>query len=81
MAFFACSFLSVSVTIPAKAEESAGTIEAIDKDRALITLDDGNVYELPGEFDYAAVEPGMQVVVIYDEVAAERVQPTMRLVG
>jgi len=68
IAFFACSFLSVAINIPAMAEEVSGTIETIDEEDASLTLDDGITYQLPSEFDYAAVRPGMHVVMIYDEV-------------
>ncbi|RIY03385.1 DUF1344 domain-containing protein [Aureimonas flava] len=66
VAFFACSFLSVSATYPAAAVETGGTIEAIDRDEASLTLSDGATYRLPDAFDYAVVRPGMEVVVVYD---------------
>ncbi len=69
VAFFACSFLTVSASYPAAALETGGTIEAIDRDDALLKLSDGATYRLPDSFDYAAVRPGMEVVVVYDEAA------------
>ncbi|MEF2070435.1 DUF1344 domain-containing protein [Consotaella aegiceratis] len=67
VAFFACSFLSVALTIPALAQETAGRVVEIDQANAMLRLEDGSIYLLPPEFDYAAVEPGMEVYVIYDE--------------
>jgi len=69
IAFFASSFLSVALTIPARAEEKTGIIAAIDREAALVTFADGTTYVLPGAFDYEAVQPGMQVHVILDALA------------
>jgi Protein of unknown function (DUF1344) len=66
IAFFASSFLCVALTIPARSEEKSGVIAAIDRDSALLTFADGTSYVLPGEFDYDAVTPGMEVHVIFD---------------
>lgn len=73
IALFASSFLMVSMTIPAVAEEATGTIQKIDENSSTITLDDGNTYVLPGEFDYQSIQPGMEVHVIYDEADKKRV--------
>ena len=67
LAFFATSFLSVAMTIPAMASEVDGVIEEIDAERAELRLRDGGIYQLPDHFDYSAVAPGMAVVLIYDE--------------
>lgn len=64
IAFFASSFLCVAMTIPVRAEEKSGVIASVDRERALLTFDDGSSYALPGDFDYAAVEPGMEAHVI-----------------
>lgn len=66
IAFFAASFLCVSLTIPARAEEKSGVVAAIDREGALLTFADGSTYALPGGFDYDAVEPGMEVHVIVE---------------
>ena len=66
IAFFASSFLCVALTIPARSEEKSGVIAAIDRDSAMLTFADGSTYVLPGEFDYDAVAPGMEVHVIFD---------------
>ncbi|WP_152044984.1 DUF1344 domain-containing protein [Aureimonas psammosilenae] len=64
IAFFASSFLCVSMTIPVHAEEKTGTVAALDPDLSTITFEDGSSYALPKGFDYAAVVPGMEAHVI-----------------
>ncbi|WP_244491883.1 DUF1344 domain-containing protein [Aureimonas sp. AU12] len=66
VAFFACSFLTVSISIPAVAEETGGVVEGIDRDSASLKLTDGTIYRLPTGFDYASVKPGMQVHMLYE---------------
>lgn len=69
VAFFASSFLLVSITIPSMAEEAAGVVETVDRESTRLTLSDGTSYLLPSEFDYGAVHPGMRVHVIFDLVS------------
>ncbi|KAB0680289.1 DUF1344 domain-containing protein [Aureimonas leprariae] len=64
IAFFASSFLCVALTIPVCAEEKSGTVATVDRDRALLTFEDGSSYALPSGFDYDAVTPGMEAHVI-----------------
>ena len=66
VAFFACSVLTVTMTIPAMAEEAAGSIEGIDRDGASLRLTDGKTYVLPDDFDTARLEPGMEVHVLFE---------------
>ena len=73
LAFFATSFLTVAMTIPAMAEEVDGTIEAIDREHAQLRLSDGVTYRLPANFDYDVVEPGMDVVLIFGETETVRI--------
>ncbi|WP_182084684.1 DUF1344 domain-containing protein [Aureimonas sp. ME7] len=68
VAFFACSFLSVSASYPALAREADGMIEEIDPEDASMRLADGSTYLLPADFDYGVVRPGMQAVVVYELV-------------
>ena len=63
-AFFATSFLTVALSIPAMAQEVGGTIESIDREHQRMTLSDGNVYELPEHFDYGVVTVGMDVLLL-----------------
>lgn len=56
------------ISTAALAAEAEGRIKAIDRDNLTITLDDGNAYKLPGEFDADALKEGMEVLLAYDEV-------------
>lgn len=51
----------------AMADDVEGKITGINQDKETITLDDGKVYKLPGEFDYSAISKGMKVIILYDE--------------
>ena len=72
-AFFATSFLTVALSIPAMAQEVGGTIESIDREHQQLTLTDGNVYELPEHFDYAVVTAGMDVLLLVGDADNLRV--------
>lgn len=50
----------------AMADDVEGTITKVDTEEETITLDDGSVYKLPGEFDYSAINPGMEVIILFD---------------
>ncbi|WP_420959763.1 DUF1344 domain-containing protein [Brucella sp. IR073] len=64
-------FVSLFSTI-AMADDAQGKITHIDEESNTITLDDGNVYKLPGEFDYSAINEGMKVALSYDVVDKDR---------
>lgn len=65
IALFASTVLVISATIPPRAREAEGTVVAIDHTASLITLDDGIRYVLPDTHDYAPLQPGMQVHLLY----------------
>ncbi|MCE7027514.1 DUF1344 domain-containing protein [Jiella avicenniae] len=77
LALFASSFLTVAMSIPAMAEETDGVIESIDPEHAQLRLSDGQVYNLPPDFDYDAIAKGMIVVLIYD---ADAERPQLRAI-
>jgi len=54
------------------ADNATGTITAIDQTTGIMTLDNGNTYNLPGEFDYSVLKDGMKVTVFYDTQGAKR---------
>lgn len=56
----------------AMADDAEGKITSINQESDTITLDDGKTYKLPGEFDYAAINKGMKVLIIYDLVDKTR---------
>ncbi len=56
----------------ALAANDEGRIADIDREQMVITLENGNSYKLPGEFDLDAIAEGMEVLIAYDEVDGER---------
>lgn len=62
---FAAAMLAASAAFAA---EDEGNIKSIDQDNLTITLDNGKVYKLPGEFDIELIEAGMPVLLAYDRV-------------
>ncbi len=50
----------------AMADDATGKIVSIDEGDQSLKLDDGNVYKLPGEFDYSVITPDMKVMIVYD---------------
>lgn len=70
----ALAALAISLGIaaaPALAAEDDGQIAAVDREAQTITLDNGNSYRLPGEFDVDSIAEGMEVVIAYDNVEGE----------
>jgi Cu/Ag efflux protein CusF len=62
---------ALMLSIAAHAAEAEGSIKAIDMDNLTITLDNGQSYKLPGEFDVEAIKEGMDIVLAYDKVGGE----------
>ncbi|PRD45976.1 hypothetical protein C5748_00600 [Phyllobacterium phragmitis] len=56
----------------AMADDAEGEITSIDEDNNTISLDDGKVYKLPGEFDHSAINEGMKVSISFDVVDQDR---------
>lgn len=56
----------------ALAANDEGPIAAIDSEAMTITLENGNVYKLPGEFDFEAISEGMDVLLAYEEIEGEK---------
>ncbi|MEO3386125.1 DUF1344 domain-containing protein [Mesorhizobium sp. CAU 1741] len=52
----------------ATAADDEGKIQQIDVEALTITLDNGNTYSLPGEFNVDALAEGAEVVIAYDTV-------------
>ncbi len=74
MRFIVATFMFVASLFPvgALADDAQGKITNIDADNSTITLDDGKVYKLPGEFDLSVIEEGMKVTLMFDVVDKER---------
>ncbi|MBS9719765.1 DUF1344 domain-containing protein [Tianweitania sp. BSSL-BM11] len=65
--------------VGAQAADTDGAIKSIDRTAMTITLEDGEKFKLPGEFDVSALEEGMDVVIAYDEVKGEKLITDMQL--
>ncbi len=63
----------------AQADEATGKIVSIDEDTQSVKLDDGNVYKLPGEFDYTAISKDMKVLLVYDVTGKEKLVTDVEL--
>ena len=64
--------LLIASTSLSLAASDEGTIASIDREAMTITLQNGNTYKLPGEFDLDAISEGMDVLVAYHTVDGER---------
>lgn len=72
---FSALVIAVSVglfTGSAMAEDDEGIIKSINAEEQTITLDNGNTYRLPGEFNTEALVEGADVVVAYETVEGEK---------
>ncbi len=70
------AFLMTSAAFAAEAE---GKIKSIDVDNLTITLDDGQAYKLPGEFDMDSIKEGMEVLLAYDKIEGQNLITDMQL--
>lgn len=64
--------LVAASSLSAFAAEVTGAITAVDPTTNSVTLDDGNVYLLPAEFDVAAFQAGTNVTFTYEDVDGKR---------
>lgn len=62
-----CAALAL-MTGHAFADEAEGAITAVDATAYTMTLDNGESYKLPDEFDITLIGEGMRVALAYDEV-------------
>jgi Cu/Ag efflux protein CusF len=63
----AAAILAAS-SFAASAAEVSGAITSVDAATGTVTLDNGNTYVLPADFDVASLQAGAQVTITYDEV-------------
>ena len=78
-ALAAAMMLSTIVSNGAFAAEAEGKVKTVDRDNLTITLDNGNSYKLPGEFDVEAIKEGMLVLLAYDKVGDQNMITHMEL--
>lgn len=62
----AAALLAVS-SFPVLAAEVTGAITAVDPAAGTVTLDNGNTYVLPVDFDIASLQAGAMVKITYEE--------------
>lgn len=60
--------LFVASSFTALAAEVTGAITAVDPATGTVTLDDGNIYLLPADFDVASLQAGTMVTITYEEI-------------
>lgn len=70
VAVFACSFLSVSASLPAAAHDAAGIVERFDPESGELWLRDGNAFALSQELAHADLRPGIAVHLLYEAGAS-----------
>lgn len=68
----ALAIYAAAAVAPALAADDEGTIASVDVEALTITLDNGNSYKLPLEFDVAALSEGMEIVLAYDTIDGEK---------
>lgn len=66
-------------TAAAFAAEAEGKIRSVDRDKLTITLENGQSYKLPSEFDVEAVKEGMVALIAYDKVGDQNQITDMEL--
>ena len=71
--------LMLSTIGGALAAEAEGKVKAVDRDNLTITLENGNSYKLPGEFDVDAIQEGMVVLLAYDKIGDQNMITDMQL--
>lgn len=72
----AASFLALAATM-ALADETSGTVAAIDATAMTLTLDDGTTYTLPSSFDPGSVQEGDSVAITYTVENGQNVATTI----
>lgn len=61
------------------AAEAEGKIRSVDREKLTITLDNGNSFKLPGEFDVEAIKEGMVALIAYEKQGDQNVITDMEL--
>jgi Cu/Ag efflux protein CusF len=67
----AVAFLAAS-SVAALADNVTGRIVTVDLATHTVTLDDGNAYAMPEDFDVTVLKPGLAVTFTYEEVDGKR---------
>jgi hypothetical protein len=64
---FSAGALFAASSFTALAEEATGVVALIDPTAGTVTLDTGQTFLLPAEFDAAALTVGQPVRIVYEE--------------
>ncbi|MEL6201530.1 MAG: DUF1344 domain-containing protein [Pseudomonadota bacterium] len=65
---FAAGFiLNLFMIATSVAGEAQGAITAVDANAMTVTLDNGETYGLPDEFDLSLISPGMVVALAHED--------------
>jgi hypothetical protein len=64
--------LLAASSMPAFADVVTGAIKSVHLATQSVTLDDGNIYVLPADFDVSALTVGLAVTFTYEEVDGKR---------
>jgi hypothetical protein len=70
---FATSALLSPLSAFAQSADVEATITDVSTEKAQITLDDGEIYNTPSEFNFEGLESGVRVTVFYTVVDGKRV--------
>jgi len=79
MRSFAALLAALTLSTAALAGQADGTVTKVDPEKETVTLDDGNTYKVPGEFDVATLKEGMQIIIAYDQVNGQNQITDMQL--
>lgn len=64
----------------AESADVEAVIEGVDERDLTLTLDDGNKYQAPEEFNFEGLKKGVKVVVFYTETDGKRVINDLQIV-
>ncbi|MEO1747383.1 MAG: DUF1344 domain-containing protein, partial [Pseudomonadota bacterium] len=65
--------LNLMPVAPSIAGEAQGAITAVNAKAMTVTLDNGEIYALPDEFDVSLISPGMVVALAHEDDSAKTV--------
>ena len=78
--FLGLSSLMNPIGAFAESADVEAVIEGVDEDKLTLTLDDGNKYQAPEEFNFEGLKKGVKVVVFYTETDGKRVINDLQVV-
>jgi hypothetical protein len=79
-ALLATASILSPLTSLAQSADVEATIDSVDVNALTLTLDDGEVYKVPEEFNFEGLEAGVKVVVFYTEVDGHRVVDDLEVI-